>query len=346
MENNFKENGFVVLKNVLSNNLKKELYENWNECKNINDTSTRFFNKLTPFFESLYKNQEILDNVSKFIGEDIAVYFYRLMSKSKSWSGEVPPHQEAPYFHGGHEKIMCFFPLERMNRENGGLYVIPGSHKFGFLGRVNDHEINIDKFPNHNKYFIDAELGDILIQDYLLWHGSDAAIRVSDRPLFHILYQPSSDGSHYGNEPILASGNWKTNNFLPFKFAVMEKDVSSQKKNNNINKVNLSNSPLPRISDLEFDLDLNKFFKDNGHCYTISLEENINFKKFKIEAIDVFENNLRLFDETPIHNEIRSIGKGKYCLWGEKLYLSTLDNKDPKSGDKKFTVKAYLSHIG
>jgi hypothetical protein len=316
-----KSEGVVILKDVLSTKLKSSLKKAWEDSYKMNPAdSSRFYNKIAPVFNELHTNKEILNFVKPILGNDIAVYFYRLMAKTQNWFGEVPPHQEAPYFHGGQKKLMCFVPLGPMNKKNGGLYFIPGSHLYGFLGRVNDHEIDLSVFPSLKKCYVDADLGDIIIHDYLLWHGSDVAEEPSTRPVFHILYQPATDGSSYGEIPTLSAGKWRTSNFLPFKYGVIERE--------NNHKPNTQDKPieteLNKIN--EFVLDQAAISPEEGFCHIIQLKEipgKLNCSEYTFK---ILEGDQPLNHYTDDHSEIRKFGGGRYSCWGEFIYFSSLNS--------------------
>lgn len=313
-----RDKGYLIVKGAFSPALQETLRREWLASAAMNERSTRFLNNMTDFMHGMYRHPELLRIVQGVYEQDLAVYFYRLMCKDERWSGEVPPHQEAPYFHGGLDKLMCFIPLGPMNRRNGGLYLVEGSHKYGSLGRVNDHEIELDKFPNLKRVYVDIDLGDIILHNYLLWHGSDAAIAVEQRPLFHVLYQPSRDGSHYGQQPVLAAGEWKTQHFLGFKQHVFERDVR------------------PRAT-LVFD-SLRDFVANEGHCFIATIDRDLpSDANNGTSHLVLLENGKPLAAAHAAHADIRQIGEGRYSHWGQTLYLSTSDNSDPRSNGRLYS---------
>lgn len=84
---------------------------------------------------------------------------------------------------------------------------------------------------------------------------------------------------------------------------------------------------------------------ENGNCYHVVL------KKYELvgDKIDdqgfskliLYENDIPLQYSHTIHDDIRSIGKGRYSHWYDGLYFSTSDNSDPRTNGKTYKVVIY-----
>ncbi|GJM21730.1 MAG: hypothetical protein DHS20C15_16450 [Planctomycetota bacterium] len=328
----FEREGFLVLKGWLPPRVRQQLHAGWAwSAERRQARPDRFVDEVAPAFDELVTAPEMLEIPRTLLGPDVAIYFSRLMVKDEAWSGEVPPHQEAPYFHGGQRKLMVFVPLGPMHRANGGLYVVPGAHRYGALGRVNDHEIDLEAFPGCKKHFVDMQLGDVLVFDFLMWHGSDAAQRPAERPLFHVVYQPASDGSCYGDTPRLACGTWRTEHFLPFHFGVTERPAAGAASG-------VSDDHGLSAESLRKQLDPEKVVAETGHSFVIHLEDDLTSDAEGCSRVVLWEDNKPLPLAHVAHAEIRGEGAGRYSHWKDCLFFSSSDNSDPRTNGRLYSI--------
>ncbi|RZJ78169.1 MAG: pectate lyase [Flavobacterium sp.] len=54
-------------------------------------------------------------------------------------------------------------------------------------------------------------------------------------------------------------------------------------------------------------------------------------------TLRLFEDGVELTKAHSAHNDIRTLGKGRFSHWGSNLYLSASDNSNPKTNGKKYT---------
>jgi hypothetical protein len=174
---------------------------------------------LPPPLGDIYRSPELAGVARQLLGDDLALYMNRILVKDEQWNGAVAAHQDMPYFHGGTQKLSMFVPLAPFNRTTGGLTFVLGSHRYGNLGVRGT--IAVDAYPHLRHLTVEAEPGDVVLMDFLIWHYSEAALVPSVRPVMQIVYQPSSDGSYYGetlgvDRPTLVSGAWQTEHFCRY----------------------------------------------------------------------------------------------------------------------------------
>ena len=130
---------------------------------------------------------EILDYVKSITGPNIMAMHTMLINKppdSGTKTSRHPLHQDLYYFPFRPEnKIICAWTaMEKINRQNGCLVVVPGSHKGEFLehaypkweGGVNKMYYGIQDFDfkNANLVHLEMEKGDTVFFHPLLIHGS------------------------------------------------------------------------------------------------------------------------------------------------------------------------------
>ncbi|XP_076469348.1 phytanoyl-CoA dioxygenase, peroxisomal-like [Babylonia areolata] len=129
---------------------------------------------------------EVLQYVESIIGDDVLAMHTMLINKPPDAGKKTsrhPMHQDLHYFpFRPAERIVCSWTaMQRVNRENGCLVVVPGTHK-GKLqahvypqweGGVNKMYHGIQDYdPNQPRVHLDMEPGDTVFFHPLLIHGS------------------------------------------------------------------------------------------------------------------------------------------------------------------------------
>lgn len=129
---------------------------------------------------------EIVDYVECFTGPNIKAIHTMLINKPPDTgkkSSRHPLHQDLHYFPmRPADRIVCSWTaMQKINRENGCLVVLPGTHKGTLLqhdypdwkGGVNKMYHGIRDFdPNANKVHLEMEEGDTVFFHPILIHGS------------------------------------------------------------------------------------------------------------------------------------------------------------------------------
>ncbi|XP_005092292.1 phytanoyl-CoA dioxygenase, peroxisomal [Aplysia californica] len=129
---------------------------------------------------------EVVDYVESFVGPDVVAMHTMLINKppdSGKMTSRHPMHQDLHYFpFRPAERIVCSWTaMQKINRENGCLVVVPGSHKGHLLtheypkweGGVNKMYHGIQDYdPSQDRVHLDMEEGDTVFFHPLLIHGS------------------------------------------------------------------------------------------------------------------------------------------------------------------------------
>ncbi len=133
-------------------------------------------------FSTYLAHEKLLDVVENFCGPNIKTVHNMLINKPPGVDGRHPLHQDLLYFpfRPADRIVATWTAMERVNRENGCLAVIPGSHKNGLLehGDIADgHDINRAYFGAKNidldqRIHVEMEAGDVLFFHPILLHGS------------------------------------------------------------------------------------------------------------------------------------------------------------------------------
>lgn len=135
-----------------------------------------------PVFSTYLGHHRLLDVVENFCGPNIKTVHNMLINKPPGVDGRHPLHQDLLYFPFRPEDriVATWTALEAVNRANGCLAVIPGSHREGLRehGNIDDNRnINLAYFGARDidierRVHIEMAAGDVLFFHPLLLHGS------------------------------------------------------------------------------------------------------------------------------------------------------------------------------
>ena len=88
-------------------------------------------------FAAHARNQKVLDVVEALLGPDLKLYQDQLFMKPPRVGSRQAYHQDAP--HGFHidppDMVTCWTALDDATIENGCLWMLPGSHRYGYMDR-------------------------------------------------------------------------------------------------------------------------------------------------------------------------------------------------------------------
>ena len=103
---------------------------------------------------------------------------------------------------------------------------------------------------------------------------------------------------------------------------------------------------LPEIAELN-----GPFIHNDGYCWELRRDANKTLQDLKLKGdsaqlpknsrLVVLEDGHIIGPAHAIHDEIRKQGGGCYSHWGNDLYFSTLDNSDPNTNGRRYTVKVF-----
>lgn len=236
------EDGLVVVRNTLSHDELASIQSQWRQIRDplregrsvVGLTRQAFYvnGKLPSPLGTVYQHPNVVAISQRLLGPDVALYLNRVNVKDKKFLDLVHLHQDMPYFNGGTDKVNFFIAVEDINLNNGGMVFVPGSHR---LGMLDVRTIDIAKHPELEVVVPSLSAGDLMIADIRLWHSSVQNSVGTDRPLLQMIFQPATDGSYFPPtcpEPVLVSGQWRTDQFPPWtgspgKSASMAQDAAS-----------------------------------------------------------------------------------------------------------------------
>ncbi|MDL5051044.1 phytanoyl-CoA dioxygenase family protein [Oscillatoria amoena NRMC-F 0135] len=89
-------------------------------------------------YSRLIMHTNVCDLAEALLGPDVMLHHTKLIYKKSRTGGMFPMHQDYPYFPFKNHSMLAFsIHLDDTDDSNGGLRVIPGSHKFGPLALAN-----------------------------------------------------------------------------------------------------------------------------------------------------------------------------------------------------------------
>lgn len=171
--------------------------------------AVQYVHKIFPNLIDCLQNERIISGMRKEIGENIkcvqGIYFI----KSPGSAG-VTWHQDEYYLPSRDKSLIgVWIALDDVDEQNGGLKIIPGSHKEGFLYPMVTQEngrpgVSISEC-NLSQHILNVKMkaGDVLLFDGYLLHASDynkTSDRYRDSLVFHCMraeslfpYKPSEN---------------------------------------------------------------------------------------------------------------------------------------------------------
>lgn len=136
MKDFFEKNGYLILKGVISPERAtahaKHLHvlrEKFGDMP-ADEINSHLLQDDSDWYEMI-SDPALLDIAQFFLGKDIAHFYSRYFAKKPCSGREVPWHQDGAYYTLEPIKLCTLWlSLTKSTPENGGLRVLPGSHKF------------------------------------------------------------------------------------------------------------------------------------------------------------------------------------------------------------------------
>ena len=133
--NNYKNKGYVSPVNALSSSEAKEIRDEiekiekkWPEA--LEGINRNYIHLLSPVFNKVCLNKNILDAVESVIGKNILICGTTLFIKNPNEKGFVSFHQDAKYIGlEPHNWVTVWLAVTDANEHNGCMRMLSGSHK-------------------------------------------------------------------------------------------------------------------------------------------------------------------------------------------------------------------------
>ena len=211
MQEEFKKNGFVYLKNVFSTAEITQLDADLKEAAatksgdDVLDKGNLKFHALlmhrSEKIRAFISQAKIVDLLSPLAGTDIWVRWDQAVEKQPG-AGVFPWHQDNQYSYLKDQHYQFWISLTSMTADNGGLWVVPGSHKGLLKFEIDDSHV-VYKGNTDNKVFISAEPGDVVIFSSYLLHSTTPNITQKSRWAYVVEYMKLDRIDPYIDAPYL-----------------------------------------------------------------------------------------------------------------------------------------------
>ncbi|WP_299003182.1 phytanoyl-CoA dioxygenase family protein [uncultured Shewanella sp.] len=187
--------------------------------------------KKHPAFWQIATDKDLLEKIADLIGKNITFHYSKLNMKGPKVGSVVEWHQDFSYYpHTNSDLLTVLIALDPMDAENGGLKVIPKSHKLG----LSEHYIDgyfrgkLDDIEEDEVVHLQVPAGGAIFLHCLTKHASDRntsnrsrrtflpAYRAADA--FPIYFGPHASHNEPGAKTVLGQAS---------KFARVEKGIYS-----------------------------------------------------------------------------------------------------------------------
>ena len=133
--NNYKKKGYISPVNALSSSEAKEIRDEIEKIEKkwpgaLEGLNRNYIHLLSPIFNKVCLNKNILDAVESIIGQNILICGTTLFIKNPKEKGFVSFHQDAKYIGlEPHNWVTVWLAVTDANEKNGCMRMLSGSHK-------------------------------------------------------------------------------------------------------------------------------------------------------------------------------------------------------------------------
>lgn len=196
LKRNYDENGFIVLKNILSKKKSSEIKKkilNYFEKRSkklngrrINYTKTKKINSIhnfekVNFVKKIIRDKKFEKIAKNFIEGKIKSFGAELFAKPATEGLAVPIHQDNYYWNiNNNHGLTIWIALDKSNKKNGSVFYYKKSHLIG----IQDHRSsyvpgssqalkNSKILKNFKKSQTNLNIGDVIVHNCMILHGSN-----------------------------------------------------------------------------------------------------------------------------------------------------------------------------
>lgn len=196
LEQDFDSKGYVLIRNFFTPEEIQDLIKEIQKTSSEN-ISTDQLNLGNLKFNSLimHKSQKlrefisqpkVVDLISRFIGPDFWVRWDQAVEKGPG-AGTFPWHTDNSYSRLKDPHCQFWISLTKMTKDNGGIWMIPGSHKTHQVHKkVGCH--TVAECDDSNAEFISAEVGDIVVFNSFTLHSTTPNVTQESRWAYVVEY--------------------------------------------------------------------------------------------------------------------------------------------------------------
>ena len=211
----YDDKGFVLIKNILDKknileikkDLKNFLNKNKKSIKGLNfaNKGSKIINtahdlKKWKLLKKIQSDKKILKIASEILNCKIKEFGAEVFAKPAKIGLPSPVHQDNFYWNIKSNKgITLWIALDKSSRKNGSIFYYEKSQNLGLLPHVSSYApgssqkiMNKNVLKNFKKVYPKLNVGDILIHDCLVVHGSNKNLSKSNRMGLTLRFIPSN----------------------------------------------------------------------------------------------------------------------------------------------------------
>ena len=158
---------------------------------------------LSTFFDKIAKDNAIIKEVKKIIGDNIYIWSSAFFPKAPGEGKIVSYHQDNPYWQLTADKVVsAWVALTESNIKSGALEAVPGSHVLGLINKLD--------VENPRKSYLKGEKTTKSVD--LLSYNQNLEKFIKKNPPLHMELKPGQFSIHHVNV-VHGSGFNKSNNY-------------------------------------------------------------------------------------------------------------------------------------
>ncbi len=180
----FAKDGFVVSRRMFSPEQMRDFIAEIQSFEHKSDRAEPLDQGGMRFFSDIFRQSELIqrfitepaliDFLTRIAGPDLWVRWDQAVAKGPH-SGVFAWHQDNGYNRLPQQHYQVWIALSEMRKDNGGLWLVPGSHKHRIPhARAANHfaAVGSDRYddPDSGRVFIEADAGDVVIFSSLTLH--------------------------------------------------------------------------------------------------------------------------------------------------------------------------------
>lgn len=180
----FAKDGFVVSRRMFSPEQMRDFIAEIQSFEHKSDRAEPLDQGGMRFYSDIFRQSELIqrfitapaliDFLTRIAGPDLWVRWDQAVAKGPH-SGVFAWHQDNGYNRLPQQHYQVWIALSEMRKDNGGLWLVPGSHKRRLPhARVANHfaAVGSDRYddPDSGRVFIEADAGDVVIFSSLTLH--------------------------------------------------------------------------------------------------------------------------------------------------------------------------------
>ena len=211
LKQEYDSKGYVLIRNFFTPEEIQDLIQEIKKTSSEN-VSTDQLNLGNLKFNSLimHKSQKlrefisqpkVVGLISKFLGPNFWVRWDQAVEKGPG-AGTFPWHTDNSYSRLKDAHCQFWISLTKMTKENGGIWMIPGSHKRKYKHKLDGCHMTAS-CDDQNAEFISAEVGDIVVFNSFTLHSTTPNVTQESRWAYVLEYMNIKHIDPYISKPHL-----------------------------------------------------------------------------------------------------------------------------------------------